>query len=74
MFRWLLCLFSRKLYRVAQSWETPPDIRKKMRCAVAGIDPATVQEPPDIEANLVAKSSVSETRPQVDPEHHVAPR
>jgi hypothetical protein len=46
MFRWLARLLGFKAYRVARPWETPPEIRKKLRCAIAGIDPATVIEPP----------------------------
>jgi hypothetical protein len=45
MFRWLQTLFSRKPYRTAEPWETPPEIRTKLRCASAGVDPETVQQP-----------------------------
>jgi hypothetical protein len=47
MIRWLRHIFGRKPYRTGQPWETPPEVRRKMRCASAGIDPATVQEPRD---------------------------
>jgi len=50
LFGWLKKLFSRKPFRIAPAWETPPEIRKKLRCAIAGIDPDTVQEPQDDKA------------------------
>lgn len=45
MFTWLKQLFSGKPYRTAPAWETPAEVRKQLRCAAAGIDPASVQEP-----------------------------
>jgi hypothetical protein len=51
MFRWLRQLFTRKPYRTAQPWETPAEIRTKLRCASAGIDPATVRESQDGKAD-----------------------
>jgi hypothetical protein len=57
MIGWLTKLFGLKPYRVAQPWETPAEIRKKLRCAIAGIDPASVTEPlPEKEARPVAQS------------------
>jgi hypothetical protein len=44
MFRWLKILFSRRRFQYVPAWETPPEIRKKLRCAIAGIDPDTVRE------------------------------
>jgi hypothetical protein len=46
MFRWLIHLFTRKSIRKVPAWETPPEIRKKLRCAMVGIDPDTVRERP----------------------------
>jgi hypothetical protein len=60
MLRWLQHIFRRKPYRTAEPWETPPEIRKKLRCASAGIDPATVQEPED------GKTSVKPGRPALE--------
>jgi hypothetical protein len=45
MLNWLARLLGFKGYRVARPWETPPEIRKKLRCAIGGIDPASVTEP-----------------------------
>jgi hypothetical protein len=45
MFAWLGRLLGSKNYRKAQPWETPPEIRKKLRCAIAGLDPDSVKEP-----------------------------
>jgi hypothetical protein len=45
MLGWLTKLLGLKPYRVAQPWETPAGVRKKLRCAIAGIDPAFVAEP-----------------------------
>jgi hypothetical protein len=47
MFGWLRTIFARRPYRTPEAWETPPEIRTRLRCASAGIDPATVQEPQD---------------------------
>ena len=63
MFRWLQQLFTRRPYRTAQPWETPPEIRKKLRCASAGIDPATVQEPQDGRETMIPGRPAVETRP-----------
>jgi hypothetical protein len=63
MFRWLKKLFARRPYRIAQPWETPPEIRTKLRCAIAGIDPATVKEPKDDGADVVPKQAALETPP-----------
>jgi hypothetical protein len=64
MFHWLRQLFGRKTYRVAKPWETPPEIRKKMRCAGAGIDPASIQESSAPAAKLIPERQVLETGPQ----------
>jgi hypothetical protein len=45
MIRWLKILFTRSRIRIAPAWETPPEIRTKLRCAIAGIEPDTVQKP-----------------------------
>jgi hypothetical protein len=45
MFTWLAKLLGFKTYRTAQPWETPPEVRKRLRCAIAGIDPDSVKEP-----------------------------
>src|SRR5206468_13134128 len=50
MFDWLKNMFTRRRVKVVPAWETPPEIRKKLRCASAGIDPDTVREPQDGEA------------------------
>ncbi len=47
MFRWLQTIFARRPYRTAEPWETPREVRTRLRCASAGIDPATLQEPQD---------------------------
>jgi len=66
MFCWLTKLLGFKPYRVAQPWETPPEIRKKLRCAIAGIDPASVTEPhPEKEAKPVAQPA--QMRPAPNP-------
>ncbi len=52
MLAWIKKLFTRSPYRQAQPWETPPDVRMKLRCVIAGIDPNTVQEPKDANAEL----------------------
>jgi hypothetical protein len=52
MFHWLRTIFTRKPYRTAEPWETPPEIRKKLRCASAGIDPETVHEPQEKSVGL----------------------
>ena len=58
MLGWLARMFGFKTYRVARPWETPPEIRKKLRCAIAGIDPASVTEPqPEQEARPVVQSA-----------------
>jgi hypothetical protein len=31
-------LFSRRSFRTVPAWETPAEIRKKLRCMLAGID------------------------------------
>jgi hypothetical protein len=53
MFDWLIHLFARKPYRTAPPWETPDDVRIKLRCAAVGIDPTTVQEPQDHKVSKV---------------------
>src|SRR5262249_34074214 len=63
MFRWLKQIFTRKPYRTAQPWETPPEVRTKLRCAIAGIDPATVQEPQDGKSDPVHVRPPLETPP-----------
>jgi hypothetical protein len=63
LFRWLKNLLSRQPFRVAAPWETPPEIRKKLRCAIAGIDPDTVQEPENGKAAPPVERPALETRP-----------
>jgi len=63
MIRWLKKLFTRKRFRTAPAWETPPEIRKKLRCAIAGIDPDTVQEPQDVKADALPDRPALETQP-----------
>ncbi len=55
MFRWLRQLFTRRPYRTAQPWETPREIRTKLKCASAGIDPTTVKEAPASQADEEAE-------------------
>jgi hypothetical protein len=58
MLGWLTKLLGLKAYPVAQPWETPAEIRKKLRCAIAGIDPASVAEPqPAKEGKPAAQSA-----------------
>lgn len=63
MFRWLLTFFARRPYRTAQPWETPPEIRRKLRCASAGIDPETVQEPREGRAEVTPDRPALPTPP-----------
>jgi hypothetical protein len=63
MLGWLKRLFTRRPYRTAQPWETPPEIRTKLRCAVAGIDPATVKEPLDDQSDVISKQAALEPQP-----------
>jgi len=44
MFTWLAKLLGFKTYRTAQPWETPAEVRKRLRCGMAGIDPDAVKE------------------------------
>jgi hypothetical protein len=67
MFRWLVHIFRRKAYRTAQPWETPPEVRTKLRCASAGIDPATVQEPREGKANVTPGRPALEAQPPGNP-------
>ena len=63
MFRWLQKLFTRRPYRTAQPWETPSEIRTKLRCASAGIDPETVQEPRGAKDDVIPGRPALETQP-----------
>lgn len=63
MFHWLRQLFTRRPYRTAPPWETPPEIRTKLRCASAGIDPATVKEPKDGKTDGIPGRSALEGQP-----------
>ena len=63
MFRWLQVLFTRRPYRTAPPWETPAEIRKKLRCASAGIDPESVQEPQDCKADVTSGRPALSTPP-----------
>jgi hypothetical protein len=63
MFRWLRAIFTRRQYRIAQPWETPAEVRKKLRCASAGIDPQTVQEPTDGRTDGAPDRPVLQTQP-----------
>ena len=74
MFRWLRAIFGRRAYRTANPWETPPEIRKKLRCASAGIDPATVQEPQEARADVLPESAAVEVRPPSNPVGPASPR
>jgi hypothetical protein len=63
MFRWLRQFFSRRPYRTAQPWETPAEIRTKLRCAGAGIDPTTVKESQDAKADGIPGRPALEGQP-----------
>lgn len=67
MIRWLKALFLRNRIRVVPAWETPPEIRKKLRCATAGIDPDTVQEPREAKAEAPSIRPAPEGRPPSQP-------
>jgi hypothetical protein len=61
VFRWLHEIFTRRPYRMGQPWETPPEIRKKLRCAIAGIDPETVHEPLNGQATVIPEQPALDT-------------
>jgi hypothetical protein len=74
MFRWLQTIFARRPYRTAEAWETPPEIRTRLRCASAGIDPATVQEPQDGRTHVLPNQPALEARPPSEPVESTSPR
>jgi hypothetical protein len=63
MFRWLKKILFRRPYRIAQPWETPPEIRTKLRCAIAGIDPCKIHEPRNDEPTAKQTQPALETPP-----------
>jgi hypothetical protein len=63
MFHWLKNLFSRRPFQYVPAWETPPEIRKQLRCAIAGIDPDTVRESQNGKTDTPFDRPGLETRP-----------
>ena len=74
MFRWLQTIFARRPYRTAEPWETPPEVRTRLQCASAGLDPATLQEPQDGKADVLPSPPALEARPPGDPVETTSPR
>ncbi len=74
MFRWIRTIFARRSYRTAEAWETPPEIRTRLRCASAGIDPATVQRPQDGREDVLPSQPALEPRPPGDRVETTSPR
>jgi hypothetical protein len=63
MLRRLLQFFTRRPYRTAQPWETPAEIRTKLRCASVGIDPTTVKELKDGKGDRISGPPALEGQP-----------
>jgi hypothetical protein len=51
MFDWLKSLLGKRSHRVAQSWDTPQEIREKLWCVPRGIDPALIKNSRNGEAS-----------------------
>ena len=51
MFDWLMSLLGKRSHRVAQSWDTPQEIREKLWCVPRGIDPALIKNSRNGEAS-----------------------
>lgn len=51
MFDWLKSVLGKRTHQVAQSWDTPQEIREKLWCVPRGIDPALIKNSRNGEAS-----------------------